>query len=554
MDAQSSYEYEKMRGDADKLNEKLINISTAIMQTYQVDDERESLSTLLDKPDTKEREAAIREFMVKTIQGSPYITDIVLLDTQKGLVYSQSNILSQAFDSVYDWSADPFTKKVIESRNGVLFQKSHKMPGVNLNREVCTFGHKIVDSTSGNPKNTVGIILMQVPSDKLFEPPGGHEGREEGKTFIVDNEKHLLYTNKSTIADSLAVGIYNRSQSGDDSVFDRYLVRSKKLVSWSGFTYVNLIDKDALFGRNFRQILWNILPVLLGCILVCFLAINLSVYHIGKRLDRIVDYTRVIQSGDLKQKLSIDSDDEFTSIEQGLNEMTVKLNHYIEEKYISDIALKKAQIQSLQLQMNPHFMFNTLENIRSMAVSSKDWKSADMISVLGDMYRWNLHKPDVVILEDELEYLGYYTELQESRFEGRLHYVQEIPDKYLECRIPKLTLQPIVENCLNHGFTPEMEQCRIFLRAWSGDEHVLFISISDNGLGMTDERVAQLQKMILTEKESNSLYHIGMRNIHQRIRLLSGEEYGINILSEEKEGTTIIIRLPFITKEESKRS
>lgn len=176
---------------------------------------------------------------------------------------------------------------------------------------------------------------------------------------------------------------------------------------------------------------------------VCFLAMHLSIYRIGKRIDRIVTYTRVIQSGNLKDKLPILRDDEFTVIERGINVMTEKLEHYIEEKYSADIALKKAQIQSLQ---------------------------------------------------------------------------------------------PIVENCLNHGFTPDMENCRITLEAEEGEAQQFYIAISDNGLGMPKEYVAQLEEMLASQMEG---YHVGMRNIHQRIQLLFGVEFGLRIESREGEGTRI---------------
>lgn len=550
VDAQSNYEYEKLSGDADKLSEKLLNISAAIMQTYQMDDERKSISTLLTSQNSDGNEAKIKKYIVQTVQSNPYISDIILINTGTKHVYYQSDILSQTFDKSYNWMKDSFSQRVMDSTNEVLFEECHKMPGVDIDREVCTFGHKIIDLASGNPGKMVGLILVQIPSSELFDPLDINNGKVEGKTFILNKENHILYTNKSNISNNAAINIYTKYKADDTSIYDRYLIRTKKLISWSGFTYVNIIDKTALFQENFRQILQDILPIMLGCIFICFIAINLAIYVIGKRIDRIVNYTRIVQSGNLKEQLAIDRNDEFTVIEQGLNTMTEELSHYIDEKYISDIALKKAQIRSLQLQMNPHFMFNTLENIRSSAIAADDWKSAAMISVLGDMYRWNLQKPDVVLLEDELDYLDYYMELQENRYQGRLQYMQKIPEEFWGCQIPKLTLQPVVENCLNHGFTPKMEPCIILLEAFLGDdEKTLNITVSDNGLGMSVDQVEELKQALHNKTESSTPYHIGMRNIHQRIQLLSGEKYGILIYSEEKAGTRIVIRIPYIVEE-----
>ena len=543
--AQQNYEHERMQKDADKLNEKLININTAVLQIYQPY-EGESMVAILFEERTEESEREIEEFVMKTVQSNPYITDVVFLDVPEKKVYFQSKIISQRQDYSYDWFSDSFVQKVAGSSGGVLLQENHILQGVDREREVCTLGHRIANSSMANFKDTGGIILIQIPTTELFEPMEVYQGKQEGKTFVLDRENHVVYTNQSEISAELAVKIYNNYQKRGNSDSDQYLVQSKKLVTWSGITYVNILDKKALFLQNYRRVLLSMFPILLGCIIICFLAMHLTIYRIGKRIDRIVDYTKIIQSGNFKDKLPIYRDDEFTVIEQGMNVMAEKLEHYIEEKYSADIALKKAQIQSLQLQMNPHFMFNTLENIRSAAISDGDRKGADMISVLGDMYRWNLQKPDIVSLEDELDYLEYYFELQENRYQGRLFYVQEIPEKFWACRIPKLTLQPIVENCLNHGFTPNMEYCQIRLQVKRDQEKSFCIAISDNGLGMSEEDVAQLEEMLENQMERMDVYHIGMRNIHQRIQLLFGTEFGLRIESREGEGTTVFISLPYM--------
>lgn len=548
--AQSNYEYEKMSGDADKLNEKLLNISSALTQTYQMDENRVSISTLLKGEAENLKEQSIQEFALQMIQSSPYILDVILLDAKESKVYFYSDILSQRRDFSYDWFGDPFVQKVQESTNGVLFQRDHKMPGVNTERNVCTFGHKIIDLTSGNPKDMVGVILVEVPTEELFELlDDDKDAEQEGQTFIVNNRYELLYSGDTELDRSDAVDIYYRYVRGEESLLDRYIIRSKKLVSWSGFTYVNIMDKSQVFSKNFKQILFSILPVLLGSILACFIAIRIAIYLIRKRIGGIVRYTRTVRDGQLSEKIKIDRNDEFTVIERGLNIMTERLERYINEKYIADIALKKGQIRSLQLQMNPHFMFNTLESIRASVAAGGDVKSAEMISVLGDMYRWNLHKPDVVTLEDELDYLNYYIELQENRYGERLQYVVEVPENTRDCRIPKLTLQPIVENSLNHGFLPSMPLCRIILTIRKEGE-TLLIEVRDNGIGMSEEVTAHLKCSLENESESKTPWHIGMKNIHQRIRLIFGKEYGIDIYSKENEGTKITVRIPVCIAEE----
>ena len=230
--------------------------------------------------------------------------------------------------------------------------------------------------------------------------------------------------------------------------------------------------------------------------------------------------------------------------------MSRKLEEYIDTIYVKDIKMKKAELRALQIQINPHFMFNTLESIRAMAISGDDPKTAQMLTILGNMFRWNLRHPDIVLIEDELQYVDYYMQLQELRFGERLEYEELLDLEQKELRVPKLTLQPIIENCINHAFNQEMEVCRIRIHGKSQAEKGVCILIEDNGIGMDAATRELLQQKIETDSEEENLYHIGIKNVNERMKLLLGSSSGLRISSSSMRGTCVALYLPAGRQEE----
>lgn len=228
----------------------------------------------------------------------------------------------------------------------------------------------------------------------------------------------------------------------------------------------------------------------------------------------------------------------------------------MEETYRSKVQEREAQLRALQAQINPHFLYNTLDTINWIAIGHKAHDISQMIDGLARYFRLSLNKgKDVVTVTDELELAKVYLEIQQTRFPKSFEFAFELAGKdesdeapkvglILEsCLIPKLTLQPIVENALLHGIRKAKGKTgKITIRAYiDGDD--LLLSVSDDGIGM-DPDFAQT---LLTEPRpamrtdgSGSSY--GLYNVNERIRLFSGEDYGLNIQSQLGEGTTITAR------------
>jgi two-component system sensor histidine kinase YesM len=214
--------------------------------------------------------------------------------------------------------------------------------------------------------------------------------------------------------------------------------------------------------------------------------------------------------------------------------------------------LKKARSIALQSQINSHFLFNTLENIKwkVMEFTNGENEGSHMISNLSKLLRIGLDTKEYMnTLRNELEHVRIYLEIQKVRYEDKFQVVYDIEEETLETVLPKITLQPIVENAIYHGLKPTNKKCTLTIKSYISEDRVL-IEINDDGTGIEEEKCSLINNELQTEyiKEEN---HIGIKNVNQRIKLSFGENYGIEIKSRVNNGTSIIIAIPSAAKNNS---
>ena len=203
---------------------------------------------------------------------------------------------------------------------------------------------------------------------------------------------------------------------------------------------------------------------------------------------------------------------------------------------------RKAELDFLQSQINPHFIYNTLFNIKCMAAMNRMHEVEDMITAFGKILENTLDTSrEMLPLAEETAALTEYVHLLKYRYSNRFELICNISEESGRCRIPKLTLQPIVENAIFHGIEPRNEEGTIIINGWVKDA-LLIVEVIDDGIGMSRENA----ELILRGKNSSSGrgHHIGLRNINERLKLFFGSGYGLEIESEEGIGTKVTIRIP----------
>ncbi|MCC8065826.1 MAG: sensor histidine kinase [Clostridiales bacterium] len=236
----------------------------------------------------------------------------------------------------------------------------------------------------------------------------------------------------------------------------------------------------------------------------------------------------------------------------------------VEKRYNVKMEDHQSRILSLQSQINPHFLYNTLECIRSEALNEGSASIASMAKSLGTFFRYSIsRKENIVTIQDELDNIRNYIRIQNYRFENRFHFsidMEEEDQDLLRCQIPKMTLQPIVENSVFHGLETKGSESQVTIHIRSSQDQIL-LTVSDNGVGMDETQLTNLRNRMLygtetsSEKRDPQKSHgngIGLYNINQRLRLIFGEQYGLSIYSIPGEGTDVEVLMPIRTGLEEK--
>lgn len=327
--------------------------------------------------------------------------------------------------------------------------------------------------------------------------------------------------------------------------------REEKHIAF--FKYIPDINWIVIVGSSLSDFYDPLFTIRLVFLLIFGLGVILSIImsiilgrQITKPIVLIKDKIKEISEGDasLTRHLDINSNDEIGLLAEYFNNFMGKLRNVEEvDRHSIEVLLRDAQMSALQAQINPHFLYNTLETIRFM-ISLKDDRSIDMVQLLADLFRISISKgPKYVTFKEEIEHVRLYLSIQKIRYSDRFSVEIDLSDQFEELHTVKFILQPIVENCVHHGFK-ELENDGLIRISAKREAGIIEVSVEDNGCGMEPERVNSLVDSLNTKKETES---IGLQNVHTRIQLHFGINYGVHIESVIGKGTKILITLPVIS-------
>ncbi len=317
-----------------------------------------------------------------------------------------------------------------------------------------------------------------------------------------------------------------------------YCIRNK--IRNTDWEMVTVIPKSDMTGGIIR--LQYIVVGLMLCF--CLLAViggTVLISWIVRRISHLNESFNQVKRGDTKVYLPNDTRDEIGLLYDNYNDMMRHTNRLMDEKYQMGIHLKSAELKALQSQINPHFLYNTLDLVNWLAYSGRTEDIHRAVVSLSKYYRLILNKgEDTLTLAEELQHVGYYIKIQDIRFPGKLTYIQDVEEGILDSMVPKIILQPLVENALQHGIWEKKEK-RGTIRIWGyleGD--IACVKVIDDGIGMDEQTLCHVMDGTLAGTGSS----YGVRNVHARLQLMFGEQYGLTYESKEGEGTCVTVRFP----------
>ncbi len=299
---------------------------------------------------------------------------------------------------------------------------------------------------------------------------------------------------------------------------------------------------------SFMQWLFTSIAMMIGGILFSVLTAWLISESIYIPIKKLHDVTAKITHEDLAALVSDNNADEITELGLSFNIMTSRVRNLLDETIKKQEDLKKAEMRVLQAQINPHFLYNTLDAILWLTESNRNEEVVDMVRALSNFFRVTLSRgKEWIRIRDEVEHVRSYLTIQKVRYRDILEYQIEVDENVLEGTILKLSLQPLVENALYHGIKNKRSGGTITVRGCLQDRTTVRFEIEDNGIGVPPEKLDALRQALLQGEKGNEIGEngYGIFNVNQRIKLFYGESYGLWMESEYQRGTKVIVLLPY---------
>ncbi|CAM4427829.1 cache domain-containing sensor histidine kinase [Paenibacillus tarimensis] len=388
----------------------------------------------------------------------------------------------------------------------------------------------------------LGTIMIRIDMERLIR--NFSLGLNRQADFIILNGDRAVYPldPPETVAGLSALGAGEQGFRIIDRDGKRYFMTyvPSEYTSW---TYLTMIPYDDIFDRIATVKQLSI--VLFGAL---FLAAVIFSFRFSKGItdpiERLNAKMKRVQMGNFTYTEDPDDKlmpmDEAGQLHRNFRIMLQRIDELIKENYVKQLSIKESEFKMLQAQINPHFLYNTLETINWTAKMGGQKQISVMVESLGYLLRSSIGlKEPLIPLEQELDIVSHYINIQKIRFEERLAFELDIPGHLKPYSIPKLSLQPLVENAVNYGLEQMLECCQIKVSASDEGDYIL-LSVEDNGPGMDESLLEQLNQGVVKPKGTG----VGLRNINERVKLLFGESYGLSIRSKRGEGTCVSIRLP----------
>jgi two-component system sensor histidine kinase YesM len=271
----------------------------------------------------------------------------------------------------------------------------------------------------------------------------------------------------------------------------------------------------------------------------------LIAYDIVNPINKLVKAMKVIEKEGSHNPVQINRSDEIGFLGKSFNRMSERIDYLVNIIYKEKLTRKEAELKALQAQINPHFLFNTLENINWMAQLNGVTEISDTVTALAKLMEASIGKGDKLIpISEELEYIDNYIAILKYRFLDRFVVEKNIAEESLHILIPRLLIQPLIENSISHGLEMIRRQGKITINTYVKEDEVI-IEVLDNGIGMSEGELKELINSIDEKVDgSTSKSGIGLSNVNKRIKLFYGEQYGVRVESSLNEYTKVTVRIP----------
>lgn len=392
-----------------------------------------------------------------------------------------------------------------------------------------------------------GVLLVDIKFDAFVEAIRGLSYRDNSYIFLTNNSGELLYHPQLQILNSVNY-TDDSSINVDDLDFSNANIMSESKLGYTGWQIYLVNDYETyLFTQAQTRTYVGLMSIIVIAILI-FINTTIS-YRVTRPLNELgEDVTEYKNNKFFEHDKNTGATPEIITLRESVSEMILSQEKLQEDILSEQEAKRRSELEALQAQIHPHFLYNTLDSIVWMIENERYSGATEMVSNLANFFRMSLSRgKSIITLESELEQVRSYLEIQKVRYRDQFEYEIKIDDKIRDAEIIKLVVQPIVENAIYYG-TSFIDDGFISIHAYLIDEENIYIDVEDNGMGMSKKKIEQYLSRKINKDTKGS--GVGISNVNERIKLFFGRQYGLSIFSEADEGTLVRIHIPYKTYQE----
>lgn len=388
-----------------------------------------------------------------------------------------------------------------------------------------------------------GILTLDISDNELYSLIKMENNNKS--VYIIDENGRIISTGDQDLASSLLYDLYpiQKELSGTSGHFDlkmngqeRFFTYNKLSNGWSTVITVPYAELLSNTNKATGKIIWfSAITISIAILLLYFTTKVLT-----KRIEVLLQQIRKVERGDFRLSIKPMGHDEIGQLSFAFNKMASTIQNLIQDVYVKEIAMKESELNTLQAQINPHFLYNTLSSISSLALKEGAGQVYRMVNYLAKYYRVSLNKGKrIILVEQEINLVKNYVAIQDIRFRNKLHMHYDLDEELFQRTTIKLILQPFIENCINHAMWDESGvNINVKLKR---DRRDMLLQVIDDGAGMTAE---QLDQAMQKSDSPSGASGYGIKNVDDRIKLTYGGEYGVSMFSKPGIGTAVTIRIP----------
>lgn len=403
------------------------------------------------------------------------------------------------------------------------------------------FFRAIYNSQISQPNQFLGLFSVRL-SKRVFSDAIGYYAPSASTSYCFANLKGEIISNFSLLSDSDCRELLKKNKL--TLYHYNYHISSPKL-KYGNFILMGIVNDSKLYAGSYRLLRHLLILTTISLLLITG-SITLAYGVIANRFNQFIKKLNSTDSFGKASFIHMNVKGEFEELEDVYNSMLVRVSQLTSSLHAQEIATKDAELASLYAQINPHFLYNTLDCINGLISLQKKTEAQEAIISLSKLLRFAIKERNIVPLKKELEYVRNYLFIEKIRYQNKLLVLIDVPEELHAYTIPKLTLQPLIENAIIHGFHNSLNEVIIAVTADS-DEKSIILHIKDNSGGIPDEIMDNINHWNPSddsEKNLSGCSGVGLVNIQKRLRLTYGNNYGITIQKNNKGGTHILIQIP----------